>query len=481
MGDKSPGKPPDIQNSLPLFSPCDTAGTSEKSAPKRSSNEQPQPINTPKRITNPENPCPSISTIYIHPSMDTPYTYTTEEKGPFIVHVSRTESDPSSGLTLRPIKIGLLLSRNNISGIVKGGVKSVGRNRVAIEFDTSEHANNFIKNPALISHKLKAIIPSYNVTRIGLVRGVPCEWSMEEFIEAAQLPSGCGIILKARRLNRKLSSDNNVHWVPTQSVVVTFAGQVLPKNIYCFYTSMPVETYILPTIQCHNCCRFGHIKTQCRSKPRCYRCAQTHVGDSCNVEESSSTCLFCSGNHFAINKKCSEQSRQKSIKVVMSQQNISYVEASQLFSPVRRSYSEVASTSFAASTNSYINDIQRQFQVQPPTQSPPQSRSYKKTVHVSPRSKITPSKGYDKQAHDFITATPGSYSANGSALHCSDVLNISSISPNENLIELVLDIFSNLVLKFNDCIPPNVANRIVHLADLIRPSDGSGANTAMEL
>lgn len=480
MGDDSPGIPPDI-HSLDIFSPSVSNNTPLKSAPKRSSNEQPEPINTPKRLTDPENPSPSIATIYTHPSMEIPYVYTTVDKGPFIVHVSRIESDPSSGLTLRPIKIGLFLTHNNINGISKGGVKSVGRNRVAIEFNTHECANNFIKNSALPQNNLLAIIPSYNITRLGLVRGVPCEWSMQEFVEAAQLPLGCGIILKARRLNRKVTSESGVNWVPTQSVVVTFAGQVLPKNIYCYYTSLAVETYLLPTIQCHNCCRFGHIKTQCRSKPRCYRCAQNHIGDSCDVEEASASCLFCSGNHFAINKKCSEQLRQKSIKVAMSQQNIPYIEAAQLHPPVRRTFSEAVTTPYATATNSHINDSLQQNLYNSSSQQSSQSRSYKKTIHLPSHPKATTSKGYDRQAHNFIIASPKSSSFNGSALHSSDEPNLSTVSPNENLIELVLDIFSNLVLKFNDCLPTNVAHRIIHLANLIRPPDGSGSPPAVEL
>lgn len=477
MGENTPGIPLNIQNSLDIFSQNETQSAG-KSASKRSSDVDPEPINQPKRMTNPENPSPSISTIYTHPSLEVPYSYSSEDKGPFLVHVSRPEADPSSGLSLRPIKIGQFLSHNNVNGIIKGSVKSVGRNKVAIEFITGEQANQFINNQALARNNLIAKIPSYNITRLGLVRGVPCEWSMVEFVEAAQLPPGCGIIVKARRLNRKITSEGNTQWAPTQSVVVTIAGQVLPKYIYCHYTSLTVETYFLPTIQCLNCCRFGHIKTQCRSKPRCYRCSQDHTGDSCDVDELSAICMFCSGNHFSTNKNCTEQSRQKSIKVVMSQQNISYLEASQQIPSVRKSYS--ATVNSPPTTHIYDQQLNLNSSPQVLLNLPSYSKSYKKTFLTPARPKPVPGKGYDRLTHSSLTSPPHFTLPNGSAIQ-SNTNNNNALTPNENLVELLLDFVSNFILKFNDCIPTNVADKVANLANLIRPPDGSGPIPAMEL
>lgn len=239
----------------------------------------------------------SVQNIYTHPSLTIlDRTYGPNDVGPFIVHITRVEPDPAAGLTLRPIKIGLLLTKNNISNIVRDGVKAVGRNRIAIEFKTSGDANAFLQHPCLSQNKLNASIPTYQVTRMGLIRGVPREWSMTELVEALELPDNCGVVLKARRLNRKVITEGIPSWVPTQSVVITLRGQVLPKHVYAYYTSLPVEKYLLPTIQCHNCCRFGHTKNICRSKPRCFRCGKDHTGDSCQAEI---LCILCEGKHLA--------------------------------------------------------------------------------------------------------------------------------------------------------------------------------------
>lgn len=158
------------------------------------------------------------------------------------------------------------------------------------------------------------MIPSFNVTRMGLVRNVPVDFSMEEFVDSLELPIHCGIVLKARRLSRKVIEDGKISRIPTQSVALTFRGQTHPDRIYSFHTSLPVELYQFPTIQCLACCRFGHVKAQCRSKPRCFKCTQPHEGSSCDVLEANSTCLLCFGQHFSSSVKCPEFSRQTSIK-----------------------------------------------------------------------------------------------------------------------------------------------------------------------
>jgi hypothetical protein len=173
----------------------------------------------------------------------------------------------------------------------------------------------------LQKYNFLASIPKFHITRNGIVRNMPTEWSMEELVNAIECPDNIQVI-KARRLNRKFSKDGVMEWIPTRTVVLTFQGQKLPERVFCFHTSLPVSIYQLPTIQCNACCRFGHIQTQCRSKPRCYRCAQPHAGETCSVPSEKASCLFCSGPHFVSSPSCPEHARQKQIKSVMSEENI---------------------------------------------------------------------------------------------------------------------------------------------------------------
>lgn len=54
-----------------------------------------------------------------------------------------------SGATLRPIKFGQFLFKNNIQNISKNGLKQIGGNRISVQFISAEDANNFLSNPLI--------------------------------------------------------------------------------------------------------------------------------------------------------------------------------------------------------------------------------------------------------------------------------------------------------------------------------------------
>lgn len=422
-----------------------------------------------KTMVHPSTASPSVQSLYTHPSFsEGPKSYSDDDKGPFIVHVARETPDSASGTTIRALKFGQFLHTHKIASIVKDGVKNVGRNKISVEFASAEAANDFLKNPILGMCKFNATVPTYNVTRMGLVKGIPVDWSMDELVESLELPSGCGAIMKARRLNRKNIQEGSVTWVPTQSVVLTFRGQVLPNRVYSFHNSLPVETYNLPTIQCLNCCRFGHIKTQCRSKPRCYKCSQSHTGESCDVPKEKATCLHCSGRHFTTEKDCPEYLRQIKIKIDMSTDNISYIEASSRYPPVRRSYAEMTKEMFTPPV--YIPSSSTQ-----PPSSP--NRSYRKTVTHYPRPVAALGKGYDKQAHQSIVGDIPFSLPNGCALNNPH----TSLTPySSNLLENLVQMVISIVTTCNDMsLPPNVAASLAQLFSVVK--NGPTQLPSMEL
>ncbi|XP_047518799.1 uncharacterized protein LOC125058703 [Pieris napi] len=348
------------------------------------------------------------------------------------------------------------MHKHKISSIIHDGVKNVGRNKITVEFSFAEAANNFLVNPVLSMCKFKAIIPTYNITRMGLVRGVPVDWSMDELVISLELPPGCGEVLKSRRLNRKTITEGVTTWVPTQSVVLTFRGQMLPAKVYSYHTSLPVETYKLPTIQCLNCCRFGYIKSICRSKPRCYRCAQPHTGDTCEVTLETSTCLHCSGKHFASDKGCPEFIRQQSIKMVMSQDNISYVEAAIKFPPVQRSYAEITKEMFTPPAYS-LKSTQK---AQTPT-----NASYRQTIYRSPRPQAPLAKGYDRTAHQTIVGESSSSLPNGCALNN----NVDTLPSQGKMLEFISEFLLSIVAPCSEIpLPPNVAKNLSQLFKLLQ-------------
>uniref|UniRef100_A0A2H1VSR0 SFRICE_035834 n=1 Tax=Spodoptera frugiperda TaxID=7108 RepID=A0A2H1VSR0_SPOFR len=89
---------------------------------------------------------------------------------------------------------------HNINNAKIGGVKRLGRNRVSVEFESHEDANSFLVNCAFLQN-YNLSIPLFNIPRMGIVRDVPVEWTEDEIIDNVRVPTGCGIVIKARRMN----------------------------------------------------------------------------------------------------------------------------------------------------------------------------------------------------------------------------------------------------------------------------------------
>ncbi|XP_049871793.1 uncharacterized protein LOC126370813 [Pectinophora gossypiella] len=432
--------------------------------PKDTSGETP-----PKRAGVP--PAASIQHTFTHPDFDhgSKLKFSEHDAAPFIVHVSRVEEDPSAGLTIRLLKFAQFLYKKSVQGIAKDGIRSAGRNRVVVQFVDAKSANDFLDNSLLSENKYKAVIPSYHITRMGIVRNIPIDWTLEELVLALECPPGCRVV-KARRLNRKSVKDGQTEWVPTQTVVLTFLSQTLPERVFCFYTSLPVGIYTLPTIQCNNCCRFGHIKSQCRSKPKCFRCTQPHPGESCTVPDEKISCLFCSGSHLATYANCPEHLRQKSIKLVMSEESIPYSEASLRFRPVRRTFRDTAAAE-STPPRPPMSPLSPTYHAIESPPSTPRSTTYRKTVVRNRWSPAPVINGYNKEFHSQATATPKSSQPNGCALINSN----PEVSFTDDDIELMCKSLIHILSRKVNHLPNNIAVMLQHLRTLL-PSISSTQN-----
>lgn len=394
--------------------------------------------------------------------------YSPHSRGPYIVYAQKTEQ----GKTIHPLEFGKFLSNSKNLSIKPGGVKAEGRFRISVEFLSGSAANSFIKNIFISSNsKFKAYIPTFNVTRMGLVRGISTDLSIAEILSSLSTPQHIGNPIKARRLNYKDSSEGTISWKPSQSVVITFEGQSLPSHIYLFFNSLPVEMYTYPTTQCFNCCRFGHTKAACRSQPRCFKCGENHPADQC-PSSSSPKCFNCSGSHSAINSSCPEQSRQKNIKISMASQNLSFLQASKLFPPVKKSFAEVLSS------NSSSNPF--------PSSTTTSSRSTKFT-YKNPISKPTP--GYDQHQHNSLLLNPNGSSLSNATNGCANNYYPSSMNSlklseklsqdNSSFIQTLIMLLIDLISSQNN-LPSNAASIISTLKSFIQNDSSGCQNTSVE-
>ncbi|KAL0868669.1 hypothetical protein ABMA27_008120 [Loxostege sticticalis] len=335
-------------------------------------------------------------------------SYVASDLAPYVVHIQKVSSEPNENLTVHPVTFGFFLKKNGIKNIIDGSLKKIGRN----------HANSFIDCGALKVNNYKAFIPTFNVTRMGVVRGVPTEWSEEDIVNNISVPIGCGKILKARRLKRKIIINGTAQFNPIETVVLTFDGQVLPKRVFLCFNSLP--------------------------------CGLGHSGESCSVEEESITCCLCSGPHMANSKACPEFTRQRNIKESMAKNCITYAEALKMHPPCSKSYADVLASSppqnssFSLNIDSSNNHTGK--------------TSYKKTVFLKPRSPPRQTKGYDRSAHeDIVKGFNTPITPSKSILINSDEKILNNLSIKELLITLINSLSQTNLIS----LPPNAA----HLTD----------------
>lgn len=371
--------------------------------------------------------------------------YQASDAAPYIVHIQKEKnSENDNNNMIHPVALGRFLKKYSFKNIINGSLKKIGRNKAVIGFSNFIDANNFINNDTLKQNYYKAFIPTHTITRMGVVRGIPADWTDDEVISNISVPIGCGNILKIRRFKRKVINNGNSEFVPTETVVLTFDGQVLPKRVYLCYNSLPVNLYIFPTIQCFKCCRYGHIKAQCRSVSRCFKCGSGHSGENCSIEEDDVRCCLCSGSHMATDRKCPEYSRQKNIKESMAKNCISYAEALKLHPSINKSYADVLISTPSLHNNmihlnnNAVNNI-------------PDRKSYKKTVFLKPKAPHhNLNKGYDRAAHEsLINEFNIPSSSNGVALKNNEQLNTSlnNMALKDLIIALIQSLSSNNLIS----------------------------------
>lgn len=122
---------------------------------------------------------------YTHPSFfEGPVSYSDDDKGSFIEHISREVADPVSETSIRAFKFEQFLDTHKIALIMNDRVKMLA----VIEFQWTSfftrEANDFVINPYLKMCKYKATIPTYIISRMVLVKDILVDWFMEKLVSA---------------------------------------------------------------------------------------------------------------------------------------------------------------------------------------------------------------------------------------------------------------------------------------------------------
>ncbi|XP_031776895.1 uncharacterized protein LOC116415798 [Nasonia vitripennis] len=203
-------------------------------------------------------------------------------------------------------------------------VKKDGRFRGIIVFNDREEANKALEDTIFKDNDMTTFVPGFKKMRKGVLRGIPIDLSTDDL--KTEIMSSLEVI-NVSRMNRKNpnSTNDDDKWIPTTSVMVTFKGDFLSKEVSICLVKTKVDPYVRRPMQCYNCFKFGHMAKTCRNQKRCSMCGELHHDEGCSGV--TPRCANCKGSHKSIDSRCQIYEKNKLLCERMAYDNLSYAEA----------------------------------------------------------------------------------------------------------------------------------------------------------
>ncbi|XP_029680212.1 uncharacterized protein LOC115245858 isoform X2 [Formica exsecta] len=245
--------------------------------------------------------------------------YSASNAGPFDVHVQHLSDSKSS---LHPI-FERIICELIIEDILE--IKRIGYSKVSVFFKSREAANALVEDRRLATKDVVAFIPPpFRISRKDIIRDVPLDLIDQMILRNINSPIK---VVAVNRLNRRITRTPNIDsqedaatpitYTPSLIVSLIFEDQKIPNYIVMFHVRYPVSPYIARVSRCNQCFRFGHIKVNCKSQPRCAYCegkGHTFSKEQCQHSEDPPKCANCKGDHRVDSPSCPELITQKEIR-----------------------------------------------------------------------------------------------------------------------------------------------------------------------
>ncbi|KAL0895607.1 hypothetical protein ABMA27_011698 [Loxostege sticticalis] len=217
----------------------------------------------------------------------------------------------SPRVLFKQMALAKFLKKEQIESVVK--IKCKSPFRVFIQFHDKMQAEKLISNTKLTEMDIRAQFTNYSTISYGIIRGVDQEITEKELLENIKASSE---IISARRMKR-MSAENK--WIESETVRLCFKSATIPQTIEAYGLKFRVEKYIFPVTQCSRCWKYGHIRKFCAlNKDVCPKCGKDH--DNCDIEVF--TCSNCKGPHMSLDKTCPVFFKEKMIRRIMSDKNL---------------------------------------------------------------------------------------------------------------------------------------------------------------
>lgn len=223
------------------------------------------------------------------------------------------------------------LKDNGIKGIEK--VKYVNPYKVRLDFKSEIYAEALVNCKAITDkgwHTQRAMEKNLSY---GVIRDVDLELTENDIFNRIICPEHIQLV-SAFRLNRRGASNNG--WIPSESVRLCFRGDSVPEHVDVDGLRMRVYSYVFPVSQCSFCWQLGHTSKRCSSrKVVCPKCGGNHE----NCETTIFKCVNCRGTHMAMYKGCPAFIKEKKVRNIMAEFNVTYRKALTMYrspSPLRQ-------------------------------------------------------------------------------------------------------------------------------------------------
>lgn len=112
----------------------------------------------------------------------------------------------------------------------------------------------------------------------------------------------------------------------TETVVIEFQEDEIPKIAMMGEMSYIVREYIPGPVRCFNCQRFGHVATRCREQCRCAQCGENHKYGKCE-EGVQPKCCNGGEAHSAAYMGCEVLKMEMDIQKRRVEKKLTYAEA----------------------------------------------------------------------------------------------------------------------------------------------------------
>lgn len=226
-------------------------------------------------------------------------------------------------------------------------VRPFGRGGILVRSSDQACVMDLLACTQFSSVPVRAFIPPHLACSKGIVRGVSKDLSPPEVLNSFAAAGAISVFRCSRTVNDKK--------MPTESVIVTFAGITCPSEIRAWPLLFRVEPLQPRPFQCHKCWRYGHSIKGCKSSSRCVSCGGAHAASECQAAEPR--CCLCQGSHPADYSNCPARAQETSVLEIIEKRRCSRGEAVAAVKERARGYATVASRQDSVSEQSISSMI----------------------------------------------------------------------------------------------------------------------------